>query len=117
MGVRVCSTRKRQLFPPTALLSQVLDSTCDQAFGNYNQNGFSVREAFAEDLKTTAEKCQKPGSYVSLPEALSLTSVMGVNLNMIYPDTGSTSGYRNILQGVFSPRLGVAAKTVHIMWS
>ena len=102
---------------PIALLSQVLDNTSDQIFGEYNQNGFSVREAFAEALKTTAEKCQKSGSYVSLPEALSLTSVMGVNLNMIYPDTRCTSGYRHFLQGVFSPRLGVAAKTVHIMWS
>ena len=42
---------------------------------------------------------------------------MGVNLNMIYPDTCSTSGYRHFLQGVFSPKPGVAAKTVHIMWS
>ena len=41
---------------------------------------------------------------------------MGVNLNMIYLDNHSTSGYRHFLQGVFSPRLGVAAKTVHNMW-
>ena len=60
----------------------------------YLVNITKMFEAFAEALKTTAEKCQKSGSYVSLPEALSLTSVMGVNLNMIYPDTHSTSSFK-----------------------
>ncbi|XP_062506352.1 zinc finger protein 862-like [Corticium candelabrum] len=110
-----CAQQKHSL-SSAALLSQILDDDSYKIFSSCTWQGFTTLEAFAQALKITARNCEKLGSYVSLPEALSLTSVMGVNLKMIYPDTASTSGFRHFLQGLFSPMLGCAASTVHIMW-
>ena len=106
-------------FPAKHVLSLVLDLESDRIYCKELEKEASVVNSFLEALTNVAKKCRKNANYSSLPEICALSTVMGVDIRMVYPDK-HTGAYRNMLNGRVRPRGAgevEVRETMFIMWS